>query len=580
MGSVQRTYYGYYGSTAGIRFVVTYNYTDDVVTLSNSVFSALSVLSSVNVYRTWNVSGDWSNNQRGCVSLAITNGLGGSQICGAQTSGGTSGTVAWANNATLTLTPSGTWNTSSIFNANNRNSIEVEVPLGVAGWGTNKGIEAGDYDYSYICGADTYELLGITKTFRLNAPPIISNSYLESTLPSGLYYTDNNGVATCSIRVRKVSAQYSAYIKEATLTVGTLSKTEYDQPYTSMRFDVPIVGLQAGTYTPTLTITDTRGQTSTGTLSDITIIQYDPVAYDYTQVQSNTAGFFVNRSTASVTVDNIVPPTGVTLTSAELTIGSATDTITLDGTETDFTLSIPLATSGTFTPTLKIYDSRGTSETITLNSISVYEYSAPTISATVNRVTSLANPKQDDEGESMLITATFTFDPQVELVEPPVTANSETANMTWYETYDGTALSNAINWASYTPTSPVTIYGFSNSYGTTTDYDAGDSFQIVITPTDTVGVGTSVTASLPQAFFTIDFLAGGHGIAFGKLSTHTGFECAMTATFEDTVQFDDTATFGSDIYIDLSDYQTTGSVDKELYDAIVALGWDSDVLVN
>ena len=32
--------------------------------------------------------------------------------------------------------------------------------------------------------------------------------------------------------------------------------------------------------------------------------------------------------------------------------------------------------------------------------------------------------------------------------------------------------------------------------------------------------------------------------------------------------------------IDLSDYQTAGSVDKELYDAIVALGWDSDVLVN
>ena len=30
--------------------------------------------------------------------------------------------------------------------------------------------------------------------------------------------------------------------------------------------------------------------------------------------------------------------------------------------------------------------------------------------------------------------------------------------------------------------------------------------------------------------------------------------------------------------LDLSDYQTAGSVDKELYDAIVALGWDTDVL--
>lgn len=33
-----------------------------------------------------------------------------------------------------------------------------------------------------------------------------------------------------------------------------------------------------------------------------------------------------------------------------------------------------------------------------------------------------------------------------------------------------------------------------------------------------------------------------------------------------------------ELYLDLPDYQVEGSVDKELYDAIVALGWDSDVL--
>ena len=31
---------------------------------------------------------------------------------------------------------------------------------------------------------------------------------------------------------------------------------------------------------------------------------------------------------------------------------------------------------------------------------------------------------------------------------------------------------------------------------------------------------------------------------------------------------------------DLSKYQVAGSVDKELYDAIVALGWENDVLEN
>ena len=29
----------------------------------------------------------------------------------------------------------------------------------------------------------------------------------------------------------------------------------------------------------------------------------------------------------------------------------------------------------------------------------------------------------------------------------------------------------------------------------------------------------------------------------------------------------------------LDDYQVAGSIDKEIYDALVALGWDSDVIV-
>ena len=35
-----------------------------------------------------------------------------------------------------------------------------------------------------------------------------------------------------------------------------------------------------------------------------------------------------------------------------------------------------------------------------------------------------------------------------------------------------------------------------------------------------------------------------------------------------------------DVYVDLPNYQTAGTTDKAIYDAIVALGWDSDVLIN
>ena len=36
----------------------------------------------------------------------------------------------------------------------------------------------------------------------------------------------------------------------------------------------------------------------------------------------------------------------------------------------------------------------------------------------------------------------------------------------------------------------------------------------------------------------------------------------------------------TDIFLDLPQYQTADTTDKAMYDACVALGWDSDVLVN
>lgn len=39
------------------------------------------------------------------------------------------------------------------------------------------------------------------------------------------------------------------------------------------------------------------------------------------------------------------------------------------------------------------------------------------------------------------------------------------------------------------------------------------------------------------------------------------------------------AYFGKDILLNMPDYQTAGSTDKEIYDALVTLGWDSDVIV-
>ena len=59
----------------------------------------------------------------------------------------------------------------------------------------------------------------------------------------------------------------------------------------------------------------------------------------------------------------------------------------------------------------------------------------------------------------------------------------------------------------------------------------------------------------------------------------------LSTTLSEALGLDNLSGGGStnvfnDLYIDLSQYQTAGTTDKAIYDAVVSLGWDSDVLVN
>ena len=297
-----------------------------------------------------------------------------------------------------------------------------------------------------------------------------------------------------------------------------------------------------------------------------------PPTFDTTQLSLDTTSAYTNVTTASVTVSNSTAYYGGDVTSATLTIGQQSASISGDG-----TISILLDTAGTFTPVVTVTDSRGQVRTQTLDPLVVNAYSSPTVNFTAGRTTSTGTP--DDEGTYATLDATFVFsDVIASLIAPSVVLTDEngtqtTPTVTWYSSRaaDGT-LSGSVTWANLS--TGDTVYGLVP--GLNTNY----SYQVSVRPRDNRTTGTAISQTISSAFYTVDFLAGGHGIAFGKPASQAGFECAMTATFEDTAQFDDAATFGSDIYIDLSDYQTTGSVDKELYDAIVALGWDSDVLVN
>lgn len=297
-----------------------------------------------------------------------------------------------------------------------------------------------------------------------------------------------------------------------------------------------------------------------------------PPTFDTTSLSIDTSSAYAGVTTASVDVSNLSALYGGYIAEAKLTIGNQSATRANNG-----TISIPLNTVGTFAPTVSVTDSRGQVATQTLDAITVHEYTSPSVSFLVQRT--LATGVPSDDGEYGTITATFNFsDVVARLTQPTVTVDGTSATVTWYSTRatDG-SLSGAVNWSALT--SPTIVYGVVSTPNTQ------ESCQITVTPIDSNSSGAPITQTLASAFYTIDFLAGGHGIAFGQPATQDGFECNMPTTFhdmvtaEDATQFDGTATFGNSVYIDLPNYTTTDDIDKEIYDALDALGW-TDCIVD
>lgn len=259
--------------------------------------------------------------------------------------------------------------------------------------------------------------------------------------------------------------------------------------------------------------------------SETNIITYNltldaPPTFTSTQVSFDTSYVYTGLTTASVSVSALSAKYGGDISEVKLTIGNQSVTRADAG-----TLSILLASAGTFTPTVSVTDSRGQVTTKTLDAITVNGYTAPSLSFNVQRTTSTGVP--NDEGTYGTLSASFTFtDVIAQLTQPTVKVDGTTASVTWYSTRATNGkLSGTVNWASLT--SPATVYGIVSAPNIQTSY------QIEVTPNDSISSGTPITQTLASAFYTIDFLAGGHGIAFGQPATQDGFFCNMDSYFKD-----------------------------------------------
>lgn len=322
-----------------------------------------------------------------------------------------------------------------------------------------------------------------------------TDRYDTSSFDTGAVYSNTYGTATANLY--GASFNTSDYFNSRNSTTRTISFTRRIRSAT----------VRNGTYS--------YGSISPPkTMSTYSVTLNAPPTF--TAAATSTGPYYANVSTYKVNVSDLSAKYGGTISNVTLTIGNQTVSRTTNG-----ELSIALDSAGTFTPTVTVTDSRGQTTTKQMPAITVNAYAAPTVLFSVERTQS--NGKPDDESTThATIVASFKFTNAVAtLTAPTVTVNGTSVSPTWYSTRaaDGT-LSGSVTWSSVKNTD--TVYGVIS--GT---YAIGDSYTVGITPKDNKRTGGQVTALLPPAFFTIDFLAGGKGITFGQLATQVGFWCAM-----------------------------------------------------
>ena len=342
--------------------------------------------------------------------------------------------------------------------------------------------------------------------------------------------------------------QYGGTISSATLTIG-------EQTVTGSTGTLSIIPNTAGTFTPTLVVTDSRGQTTTKTFDPIVVQEYSSPTVNWGTIQSDTTGYWADITYVSVTVGDFVQSQGFTPEKVELIIGEQVQTVKLTGNETSVPLSLKVNKAGSFIPQVRVTFSSGIYRFKNYTSITVQTYASPNIEVEANRATTVNSDNTtkrgilSDDGEEILISLNITYKDECGgLLQPEVSItdnipNTDDAIITWYEAWnENDGVSNPINWTNYNPTSPKRIYGLATGYGNINTFNPNYSFNMTITPIDAIGRGRSITTIISSAFYTVDFLAGGHGIAFGQPAAQEGFECNMPTIFHDSVNCEDSVT--------------------------------------
>lgn len=212
--------------------------------------------------------------------------------------------------------------------------------------------------------------------------------------------------------------------------------------------------------------------------------------------------------------------------------GSTLKSVTIS--VTDMTTSIvsgsnlSLINAGSYTHTSEVFkktgvkvisvvavDSRNRSTTWA-TSITVSAYQVPTanVSASRGTGTSVNDFIADDTGNKALITVSGSVS--------NIAGNTLTPELEYRVAPTGIT---PTVWNSI----PISVESGSLTLDTSAIISTDDdkSYEIRLTITDASGTSTKSSMTLSNGYATLDFYAGGNGIAFGKTANRPGFDCAM-----------------------------------------------------
>lgn len=242
---------------------------------------------------------------------------------------------------------------------------------------------------------------------------------------------------------------------------------------------------------------------------------------------------------------------------------------TRDTTNHTLNTTSPTNSSGKIVYTIVLTDSRNIRQSV--NKIfTVNPYNSPEVkSVTANRC--LADGTLDEDGEYILLKATYAADNrQANQITSILGAIIDKATGTTLDVNHPLTLKVNSTTDSLIQAESTDIIG-AGEIDITKEYTV--SASIFDKPGSLNHKWTSKTANIYRSYCTMDFLAGGKGIAFGTMASKEGFECNMDADFNNTVNVDGnltvngesrvggTANFQSALYVNNGPSGFNGTLD-------------------